>query len=63
MIFGHEIVGRVVKVGDHVENFKVGDLADVGTLVNSCEHCEHCEDGLEVYCRDGVIATYNIDAS
>lgn len=59
MIPGHEIVGRVVKVGDLVKNFKVGDLAGVGTLVNSCGHCEHCEDGLEVYCKEGVIATYN----
>lgn len=59
MIPGHEIVGRVVKVGDHVKNFKVGDLAGVGTLVNSCGHCPHCEDGLEVYCDNGVVATYN----
>jgi uncharacterized zinc-type alcohol dehydrogenase-like protein len=59
MIPGHEIVGRVVKVGDHVKNFKAGDLAGVGTLANSCGHCEHCEDGLEVYCKEGVVATYN----
>lgn len=59
MVPGHEIVGRVINVGDHVKNFKVGDLAGVGTLVNSCGHCEHCEDGLEVYCKEGVIATYN----
>ncbi|WP_317047853.1 alcohol dehydrogenase catalytic domain-containing protein [Pedobacter chinensis] len=45
----HEILGRVVKVGDLVKNFKVGDLAGVGTFVNSCGHCPHCEDGLEVY--------------
>lgn len=59
MVPGHEIVGRVTKVGNHVKNFKVGDLAGVGTLANSCGHCEHCEDGLEVYCEEGVVATYN----
>jgi uncharacterized zinc-type alcohol dehydrogenase-like protein len=59
MVPGHEIVGRVIKVGEHVKSFKVGDLAGVGTLVNSCGKCSHCEDGLEVYCENGVIATYN----
>ncbi|MCS3868356.1 putative zinc-type alcohol dehydrogenase-like protein [Chryseobacterium ginsenosidimutans] len=59
MVPGHEIVGRVTKVGDHVKKFKVGDLAGVGTLANSCGHCQHCEDGLEVYCENGVIPTYN----
>jgi len=59
MVPGHEIVGRVNKVGDHVKGFKVGDLAGVGTLVNSCGKCEHCHDGLEQYCKEGVVATYN----
>jgi len=59
MVPGHEIVGRVVKVGEHVKNFKPGDLAGVGTLANSCGKCSHCEDGLEVYCENGVIPTYN----
>ncbi|MEN0055658.1 MAG: NAD(P)-dependent alcohol dehydrogenase [Mucilaginibacter sp.] len=59
MIPGHEIVGRVVKVGDHVQKFKVGDLAGVGTFINSCGICEHCHSGLEVYCENGVIPTYN----
>ena len=36
---GHEIVGRVTKVGDHVKKFKVGDLAAVGCLVDSCREC------------------------
>lgn len=59
MVPGHEIVGRIVKVGDHVQQFKVGDLAGVGTLVNSCGTCSHCAAGLEQYCDEGVTATYN----
>jgi uncharacterized zinc-type alcohol dehydrogenase-like protein len=59
MIPGHEIVGRITKVGDHVEGFNVGDLAGVGTMVNSCGECAHCHDGLEQYCKEGVVPTYN----
>ncbi|MGV8091576.1 MAG: NAD(P)-dependent alcohol dehydrogenase [Mangrovibacterium sp.] len=59
MVPGHEIVGRVINVGDHVKGFKVGDLAGVGTLANSCGTCEPCAHGLEVYCENGVIPTYN----
>ena len=59
MVPGHEIVGRVVKVGNHVEKFKEGDLAGVGTLANSCGDCGPCNHGLEVYCENGVIPTYN----
>src|SRR4051812_35026461 len=39
---GHEIVGRIVSVGDHVTKFKVGDLAAVGCMVDSCRECEYC---------------------
>ncbi|HEY0297672.1 MAG TPA: NAD(P)-dependent alcohol dehydrogenase, partial [Arachidicoccus sp.] len=59
MVPGHEIVGRVVQVGEHVKSFKSGDLAGIGTLVNSCGKCSYCEDGLEQYCEEGVVATYN----
>ncbi|MGS2738937.1 NAD(P)-dependent alcohol dehydrogenase [Sinomicrobium sp. M5D2P17] len=59
MVPGHEIVGRVTAIGAHVKNFKVGDLAGVGTLSNSCGHCEPCEQGIEVYCENGVVPTYN----
>jgi len=59
MVPGHEIVGRVAKVGDHVKNFKVGDLAGVGCMVDSCQHCENCEQGLEQYCLEGNTQTYN----
>jgi len=56
---GHEIVGRISKVGDAVTKFKVGDLAAVGCMVDSCRECEYCKDGLEQYCEMGNIQTYN----
>lgn len=59
MVPGHEIVGRVVKVGAHVRKFKVGELAAVGCMVDSCRHCENCNEGLEQYCLEGNIQTYN----
>lgn len=59
MVPGHEIVGRVTKLGEHVNKFKVGDLAAVGCLVDSCRQCENCADGLEQYCLNGHSQTYN----
>ncbi|MES1215868.1 MAG: NAD(P)-dependent alcohol dehydrogenase [Bacteroidota bacterium] len=59
MVPGHEIVGRVVKVGDHVKKFKVGDLAGTGCLVDSCQVCENCKRDLEQYCLEGATGTYN----
>lgn len=59
MVPGHEIVGRVVKVGDHVKKFKVGDLAGTGCLVDSCQVCENCKQDLEQYCLEGNTQTYN----
>jgi uncharacterized zinc-type alcohol dehydrogenase-like protein len=56
---GHEIVGRVVAVGDKVHNFKVGDLAGVGCMVDSCGHCYSCHAGEEQYCESGFTGTYN----
>jgi len=58
MVPGHEIVGRISAVGEHVTKFKNGDLAAVGCIVDSCGHCEDCNDGLEQFCTDGV-QTYN----
>jgi uncharacterized zinc-type alcohol dehydrogenase-like protein len=55
---GHEIVGRVVKVGADVSKFKEGDLAAVGCLVDSCRHCPSCAEGLEQYCENGSTGTY-----
>ncbi len=59
MVPGHEIVGKVIKVGEHVKKFKVGDLAGTGCLVDSCRTCENCQDGLEQFCLNGMTATYN----
>jgi uncharacterized zinc-type alcohol dehydrogenase-like protein len=56
---GHEIVGRVVAVGSRVRGFKVGDLAGVGCLIDSCGHCPSCGEGLEQYCDNGFTGTYN----
>ncbi len=55
---GHEIVGRVTKVGSGVQNFKVGDLAAVGCMVDSDGACPACQDGLEQFCP-GMVLTYN----
>lgn len=59
MVPGHEIVGKVVAVGDEVTKFKVGDLAAVGCMVDSCRTCENCEKGLEQYCLNTYSLTYN----
>lgn len=56
---GHEIVGTVTAVGDKVKKFKVGDLAGVGCLVDSCRTCKSCEQGLEQFCTGGATFTYN----
>ncbi len=55
---GHEIVGRVTAVGSHVKKFKVGGLAAIGCLVDSCRECDNCKDGLEQYCSNGWVGTY-----
>ena len=56
---GHEIVGRVSAVGGEVKGFKAGDIVGVGCLVGSCKHCVACADGLEQYCENGFVGTYN----
>ncbi|HTE26192.1 NAD(P)-dependent alcohol dehydrogenase [Flavitalea sp.] len=56
---GHEIVGKVTKVGSGVSRFKVGDIAAVGCLVDSCQKCKNCEKDLEQYCLNGFTGTYN----
>ena len=56
---GHEIVGRVTAVGEAVSRFKVGDIAGVGCLVDSCRTCPSCGEGLEQYCENGFTGTYN----
>lgn len=56
---GHEIVGKITRVGNEVTKFKVGDLAGVGCLVDSCKECESCKQDLEQYCLNGSTGTYN----
>jgi alcohol dehydrogenase (NADP+) len=56
---GHEIVGKVTRVGSHVTKFKEGDLAAVGCMVDSCQECDYCHEGLEQYCEEGNTGTYN----
>jgi uncharacterized zinc-type alcohol dehydrogenase-like protein len=56
---GHEIVGRVTDVGSEVSDFQVGDVVGVGCMVDSCRQCGACEDGLEQYCAEGPVLTYN----
>ena len=55
---GHEIVGKVTKVGSEVTKLKVGDLAGVGCLVDSCHTCDSCKNDLEQYCLTGFTGTY-----
>jgi|SRR4051812_33410665 len=56
---GHEIVGKVTKVGSDVTQFKIGDTVGVGCLVDSCSGCKSCKQGLEQYCLNGFTGTYN----
>jgi uncharacterized zinc-type alcohol dehydrogenase-like protein len=56
---GHEIVGRVLRVGSDVTKFKAGDLAAVGCMVDSCRTCASCKAGLEQYCENFPTFTYN----
>src|SRR5271169_1251380 len=58
---GHEIVGRVSKVGSQVKKFKEGDVAAVGCMVGSCGVCENCREGLEQYCVKIPTFTYNAE--
>jgi uncharacterized zinc-type alcohol dehydrogenase-like protein len=59
MVPGHEIVGKVARVGAGVKRFKVGDRAGVGCLIDSCRECASCKAGLEQYCEKGIVGTYN----
>ena len=56
---GHEIVGRVSAVGAEVTRFAVGDTVGVGCMVDSCRQCPACDEGLEQYCQNGFVGTYN----
>jgi uncharacterized zinc-type alcohol dehydrogenase-like protein len=56
---GHEIVGRVMRVGAAVSSFKEGDIVGVGCMVDSCQVCEACRAGLEQHCEHTPTWTYN----
>ncbi|UXT22293.1 NAD(P)-dependent alcohol dehydrogenase [Agrobacterium tumefaciens] len=56
---GHEIIGRVGRVGSQVTRFKAGDRVGVGCIVDSCRECASCAEGLEQYCENGMTGTYN----
>ncbi len=58
LVPGHEIIGRVTRVGAEVTRFKPGQLAGVGCMVDSCQHCSSCAEGLEQYCENGFTGTY-----
>lgn len=59
LVPGHEIVGVVQSVGNHVSKFKAGDTVGVGCLVDSCRECANCDKGLEQYCLNGSVLTYS----
>jgi len=60
MVPGHEIVGRVSVAGSAVTKFKVGDIAAVGVIIDSCRHCPACEKGEEHFCKEGPTLTYAV---
>jgi uncharacterized zinc-type alcohol dehydrogenase-like protein len=59
MVPGHEIVGRVSRVGSGVTKFQVGDAAGIGCFISSCGECPACTSGIEQYCIKGCAMTYN----
>ena len=56
---GHEIVGKVTRVGQNVTRFKIGDTVGVGCFVDSCRRCANCLSDHEQYCENGHTQTYN----
>lgn len=59
MVPGHEITGRVARAGARVTRFREGDLVGVGCFVDSCRTCSSCKEGLEQYCEQHLVFTYN----
>ena len=59
MVPGHEIVGTVTKIGTGVKKFREGETVGVGCFVDSCRACPACTQGLEQYCEEGMVLTYN----
>ena len=59
LVPGHEIVGKIIQIGSEVSKFKVGDLAAIGCIVDSCQHCYHCHEGEEQFCENGWTVVFN----
>lgn len=59
LVPGHEIAGIVTEVGSEVTKHAVGDRVGVGCMVDSCGECTNCEKGLEQYCLNGMVGTYD----
>ena len=59
LVPGHEIVGRVIEVGEAVTRHRIGDHVAVGCMVDSCQYCDQCQKGEEQFCRKGNTQTYN----
>ena len=59
LVPGHEIVGKVTRIGSGVSKFKIVDTVGVGCFVDSCGHCRNCEEDNEQYCENGHTQTYN----
>ncbi len=59
MVPGHEIVGKVIKVGSGVTKFTTGQTAGVGVMIDSCRECKPCKKHMEQYCAEGMTGTYN----
>ncbi|WP_018983878.1 NAD(P)-dependent alcohol dehydrogenase [Salinimonas chungwhensis] len=58
LVPGHEIIGKVIEVGQQVQNYQVGDHVAVGCMVDSCQTCDQCENHEEQFCRNGMTPTY-----
>ncbi len=56
---GHEILGKVVKIGNQVNSFQIGDRAAIGCIINSCRNCPNCQEGLEQYCQNEFMLVFN----
>jgi propanol-preferring alcohol dehydrogenase len=52
---GHELVGKVIQIGDAVTKFKVGDRAGITPLLEACKECQYCKEGKEYLCESSII--------
>ena len=52
---GHEVVGKIIEIGDGVTKFKIGDRAGITPLLEACQKCQYCLDGKEYLCESSVI--------